>query len=274
MNVIDLLKKYDIRPKKAFGQNFLHAMPTLEKIVVAMDLTPDDVVIEVGAGLGVMTSLIAERAKHVTALEIDKNLFEIAKSEFGQLDNIEWVNGDALKLIPLLCRGGKFKIVGNIPYEITSPLLFQLLDHAETLSTSTLLMQKEVAARITAKPNTKDYGILSVVLQAHASCRKRFDVSPQNFFPPPKVMSSVIGLNFEQPMLPLKDAPFFRSVVRAAFGKRRKTLRNALLGSSLGVDEQQLDHALAASALDGGRRPETLTPAEYFSLATSLKSLL
>ncbi|MBI4126259.1 MAG: ribosomal RNA small subunit methyltransferase A [Deltaproteobacteria bacterium] len=282
-----LLKKYQIRPQKRLGQNFLIAPPTLEKIVSSLELKSDDTVVEIGPGLGVMTAMLAKRCHKVIAVEKDPRLLEIAHTEFGHIKNIEWVEGDFLEY------GLKniSKIIGNIPYEITSPILFKLLDHPHFLSTVVLLMQKEVSMRIVAKPRTKDYGILSVCCQAAASCQRLFDVSAASFIPPPKVTSSVVHLQFpkskpacSEPLSSdyrishsfgvrsqwLADQQWFRTVVRAAFGKRRKTLRNALLGSTLGIDAAQLDRALAASTIVGTRRPETLTVQEFKILANEM----
>lgn len=292
-SVVSFLKKYHIHPQKRLGQNFLIAPPTLEKIVSSLEVKVDDTVLEIGPGLGVMTAMIAERCQKVIAIEKDSRLLDIARSEFGYLNNIEWIEADFLqydlKLRENECTNAQvhLKIIGNIPYEITSPVLFKLLGHADCISTTVLLMQKEVAMRIVAKPRTKTYGILSVCCQAAATCERLFDVSAKSFIPPPKVTSSVVKLNFKTVSgirdpgsgekfsgsgvrTPDPDAQWFCTVVRAAFGKRRKTLRNALLGSALGIDAVKLDQTLDSCGISGTRRPEELSVEEFLLLARSL----
>lgn len=282
---------HGIIPKKRLGQHFLSAQPTIEKIVNAADLSPEDTVLEIGSGLGVMTATIAAKSKKVVAVEKDAALFDAAKSEFSAIGNIEWINADILKMRiegvfadeksvnrePLtvnrksITENRKNKILGNLPYNISSPIIFWMLENRAMISSAVVMLQKEVALRIAAAPGGKDYGILSVLLQAHANCKRLFDVSPKNFLPPPEVISSIVKIDFRKTGLKITDEKFFSAVVKAAFGKRRKTLRNALLGAqNLRIDRDSLDGIFAKLGLDGRRRPETLSVDEFAELANAL----
>lgn len=276
----NLLMKYEIRPKKRLGQNFLTATSTIEKIVRALDLKRDDIVLEIGSGLGLMTAMLAERCKHVVAVEHDTKLVEIANEEFKQIKNISWINENVLKLnlkrVLDECTNVRTyectKLVGNIPYNISSPILFWLLDNREPISTAVIMVQKEVGLRIVAKPGCKDYGITSVLTQAYAECKRLFDVSAASFIPPPKVISTVVKFDFKD-NAPIKDKARFRMIVRAAFGKRRKTLRNALIGSKeLCARKNVIDIALCEAGIDGKLRAEALSVDDYIRLARELKS--
>ena len=277
-----LLKKYQIRPKKHLGQHFLTAAPTIHKIVDALKIGADDDVIEIGSGLGVMTHLIARRARRVFAIERDQELIEIARKEFDS-DNIVWIQSDILKLTPrdILKQediGAKSpsiraKIVGNIPYNISTPILFWMLDHREALSRGVIMVQKEVGLRVVAPPGGKDYGIPSVLIQAFADCEKLFDISPKSFTPPPRVTSTVVQIDFRKENPKIGNEARFRAVVKGAFGKRRKTLRNALLGArGLWPNAHSLDSALAACGIEPNRRPATLSVDDYICLASHLEN--
>lgn len=261
-----LLKKYQIKPKKRLGQHFLTAPPTIDKIIASANPKKNDRFIEIGSGLGVMTAKLAEQCQHVSAIEYDRELFEIARAEFHSIKNISWINADILSFDIAAIAGAPLQIIGNLPYEITTPILFWLLAERASLKRATLMMQKEVAMRLVAKPGTKTYGILSVLVQAHASCHRLFDVGMQNFLPPPKVISSVVDLVFDEPYA-VQDEGALRRLVHAAFNKRRKTLRNALLASPLGLSSTALDRALQESGIDGSKRAEALSIAEYLRLA-------
>lgn len=268
-SIASLLKKYRIVPKKRLGQHFLAAPPTLAKIVRSLNPTLHDSVLEIGSGLGLMTAMLAAQCKNVIAVEYDKTLLAVAKEEFGHIDNISWIHADILDLSFENFLPQHAKIIGNIPYEITSPILFKLLDAANLVSSAVLLIQKEVAKRIVASPKTKDYGILAVCLQQGAKCQRLFDVSAKSFIPAPSVTSSVVRLDFS-PINP-RNTSWFRTVVRTAFNKRRKTLRNALLTSALKFDEEGIDGAFRKADIDGGRRPETLSVQEFERLAKALR---
>lgn len=276
-----LLGRHGITPKKRLGQHFLSAMPTIGKIVDAIAPSGDECVLEIGPGPGLMTALIAKRAGHVIAVEKDRSLAAVAREQLAAFPNAEVIEGDfldidlerAISSVPKRFRRRRIKVAGNLPYNISSPILFRLLDERRLISRAIIMLQKEVALRIAARPGGKDYGILSVRVQACAGARRLFDVSPGNFIPPPEVNSSVIEIDFEAgPPDKPDDEAWFARVVKAAFGKRRKTLRNALLGGGFPrLTPAALDEALSATGIDGKRRPETLSTADFIGLARALK---
>lgn len=277
-SVPSLLRKYRIAPRRRLGQHFLTAAPTMGKVVAALGCTEEDAAVEIGSGLGVMTALLAERAGHVFAIERDSHLLDIARKEFPS-DAITWIDADILKVdlcdIVLHFAGaeprGRLKVVGNLPYGISSPILFCFLEHRSFLERAVVMVQKEVALRICAPVGSKEYGILAVLLQAVADCRRLFDVSAKSFFPRPAVASSVVRLDFREGDCGIADESRFREIVKGAFGKRRKTLRNALLGArALGLNPDALDAALSSLGIDPRRRPETLTVDEFKRLASHL----
>jgi 16S rRNA (adenine1518-N6/adenine1519-N6)-dimethyltransferase len=281
-SVQTLLRKYGIVPKKALGQHFLSEIPTIRKIVRYIEPSEKDLIIEIGPGLGFMTRLLAERAETVLAVERDSRLLEIARDEHGDIGNIVWIQGDILKLTieriisscPKPKQGHNIKVAGNLPYNISTPILFWILSNRKKISRATIMLQKEVALRITAKPGNKDYGILAVRVQAVAKATKLFDISPTNFIPQPAVTSSVVDIDFAtgDKMRPTEEA-VFSDLVKAAFGKRRKTLRNSLLGSTiLGLSVSEIDSLLERASIDGRRRPETLTVSEFVKLAAIIKN--
>lgn len=270
-SVKSLLKKYGIVPKKRLGQHFLAETPTIEKIIKAAGFTPEDTVLEIGSGIGVMTAMTAQRVKNVIAVERDHVLFDAAKTEFIGFDNISWLNTDILKLD--IRPFGQLKLIGNLPYNISSPIIFWILENRAQISSALFMMQKEVALRIAAAPGGKDYGILSVLLQARADCKKLFDVSPKNFVPPPEVVSSVVKIQFGKTHCRIEDEKTFTALVKAAFGKRRKTLRNALIGAgNLHIDPNLLDEILTKINIDGKRRPETVGVDEFARLSNAFGS--
>jgi 16S rRNA (adenine1518-N6/adenine1519-N6)-dimethyltransferase len=256
------------RPRKALGQNFLRDMNVARKIVEAIAPAPDHTVLEIGPGEGVLTALLASRVKRLIAVELDTRaipgLMAIAAGK-----PVEIINDDilAIDFAPLVGPGKHLRVVGNIPYNITSPILFRILDQREVVDDAFLLMQREVARRLAAPHGNKEYGILSVSCQLHADVTVLFDVSPNVFFPKPEVTSSLVQLRMlEAPRFPVRDEVFFQSMVRAVFGKRRKTLRASLRyflpdipASGLPVDLQ--------------RRPEQLSIAELVQLANVLTPL-
>lgn len=275
-SVPSIISKYKIVPQKRLGQHFLSAQPTMEKIVGALEVAGTDVVVEIGSGLGIMTAMLAGRCKRVVAVERDTGLLEVARTEFADIKNIEWLEGDVLKLnIENIFRRNagsperrNVKIIGNLPYNISSPVLFWMLDNRAMISSALVLLQKEVATRLVARPGNRDYGILSVLIQAHAECKKVFDVSPSNFIPPPQVDSSVVRIEFDDRGRAILDEERFKATVKSAFGRRRKTLRNALLGAKdLRLGKGRIDAALAGCGIDGSRRPETLSVEEFIEVA-------
>jgi 16S rRNA (adenine1518-N6/adenine1519-N6)-dimethyltransferase len=243
------------------------------KIVDALGAVSKNIVLEIGCGLGVMTAMLAERCKTVVAVDADNATIEIARSEFEYLKNVDWIHADILKTdIAKVACGDKLLVIGNIPYNISSPILFHLIDHRRCISRAVIMMQKEVAVRVVAKPGGKDYGALSVMVQSYAKCKKLFNVARTNFIPPPKVTSSIIELDFSES--PKNNIPMLRQVVQVAFQKRRKTLRNTLLGSrNLSLKPEDLDRILAKLNIDPRRRPETLSVDEFHRLTGEIAPL-
>lgn len=267
-----IIRRHGLFPKKRLGQHFLVAMPTIEKIARELGAKEDDCVIEIGPGLGIMSAILANTCSRVIAIERDPAALGVARAEFGDIENIEWLESDILKINLLTLVSSKAKIIGNLPYNISSPILFWMLENRRNIDRAVVMLQKEVAARIVSVPNCKDYGIPSVLLQAYASCKKLFDVSASSFFPPPKVISSVVRIEFGGD--PPVDFSRFRSVVKAAFGKRRKTLRNALIGAGgLGIDPKRLNGVFEASRIDPKKRPEALSVSEFIKLTLAFDSL-
>jgi 16S rRNA (adenine1518-N6/adenine1519-N6)-dimethyltransferase len=254
------------RPKKALAQHFLRDPGILAKIVEAAGLTPEDTVLEIGPGPGDMTALLGERVRRVVAVEIDHALCDHLRERFAATPRIEIVQGDILEypLMPL----GRFKVVANIPYYLTAPILFHLLGHRGQIPSLTLLLQKEVARRIVAPPGGKEYGALSVAVQFYTEARLCFTVAAGSFTPAPKVDSAVVHLAVRaKPAVSVRDEALFFRIVRAAFGQRRKTLRNALKPL---FSEETLARAFAATGIIPTRRGETLSLEEFGLLADAL----
>lgn len=269
--------KYKLyRPKKFLGQNFLVDDNISRKIVSSIEAGENDVVIEIGPGQGALTKHFIKSCLHFVAVEIDASVVLMLKEKYGQSlnlmneDFLKFDFGKVFKLFSVSVKAGvaerKLKIIGNIPYNITSEILFKIIDSDTEIDSAVIMVQKEVAARITAKPGTKQYGILAVQIQAFADVRALFDVPPTAFFPKPDVYSTVIKLVINKYKYQINDRENFRSVVRTAFGKRRKTLRNSLkeLFQEKNIDEKDIP-------LDFTRRPETLTVGEFVLIANMIK---
>lgn len=266
--------------RRPLGQHFLFDPKILKKIVDCAGITSEDTVVEIGPGLGTMTKFLSGRAKKVIAIEIDKKLIEKLKEIFsiipprpplekggkGGFGNVELIQADALRF-PYETIKGKFKVVANIPYYITTPILFRLLEFKEKLLSMTLLLQKEVAQRITASPETsgKDYGVLSITTQLHTKPRLKFYVPKGAFSPPPEVDSAVVHFEVSpKPLYTIKDETFFLKVVKAAFSHRRKTILNSLKPFN-GIKE-----ALSAAGIDSKSRAEVLSIKDFIKLADAL----
>jgi 16S rRNA (adenine1518-N6/adenine1519-N6)-dimethyltransferase len=272
-----LLKRYGLLPKKGLGQHFLWQSQVVERIAAAAALTKEDVVLEIGPGLGVLTAALARRAGLVIAVEIDGSLLPLLKETLGGYDNIRVVKGDALKVdfgnllddyAPRFT--GACKVVGNLPYCITSPLLMRLLYGEFRKELFVFMVQKEVARRIAAVPGGKDYGSLSVAVQYLAVPQCLFQVSPHAFYPRPEVESTVMNLtSLQQPAVRVEDTEIFFRVVRAAFRYRRKTLRNALQEAGLWHPPKD-DDIFEIAGIVPERRGETLDLAEFSRLADAL----
>ncbi|MEW6108008.1 MAG: 16S rRNA (adenine(1518)-N(6)/adenine(1519)-N(6))-dimethyltransferase RsmA [Nitrospirota bacterium] len=247
--------------KKYLGQNFLYDPSILRKIIDAAGLSPEDTVVEIGPGPGRLTKLLAERVKKLIAIEFDKELFERLRVDFAGTNNVELVLGDALKFNYESI--GCFKVVANIPYYITTPIIFRLLEAKDSLRTITITVQKEVAERVIAGPGGKDYGVLSIMVQYHARPEIKFIIRKEAFRPVPKVDSAVLHMKIlEEPPVAVKDEKLLFKIVKTAFSQRRKTLSNSL--KIFGAD---IKYILSDSGIDPKRRPETLSITEFAVLA-------
>ncbi len=244
--------------------------------MAALELVPQDLVVEVGPGLGALTVFLTQEAGRVVALEVDPHLAAYLQTElFAGEPRVEIVCQDVLHFDFLqLAREAKapLVVVGNLPYQITSPLLFKLAGEKAAISRAVLMMQQEVGARLTAGPGTKDYGILSVLLQYHFAMTRMFSLGPANFFPPPQVTSVVMELMPREFEPQAQDKVFFAQVVKSAFATRRKTLRNTLAvrGQALGLSAPEVLAALEHLHIDPGRRGETLSVPEFVHLSNEL----
>lgn len=246
------------------GQNFLYDPAILGRIIEAAGLREEDTVVEIGPGPGKMTKLLAEKVRRLIAIELDRSLFDRLRVEMAGQGNVELVHADALKF-PYE-EIGPFKVVANIPYYITTPIIFRLLEAGKGLQTMTLTVQKEVAERIVAQPGKKDYGVLSIMVGLSAEARMRFIIPKEEFRPVPKVDSAVIHLVLrKEPPVLLTDEKMFSRVVRTAFAQRRKTLSNSLKPLALNMKE-----ILAGAGIDPSRRPETLSMEEFARISNAL----
>ncbi|MCB0720757.1 MAG: ribosomal RNA small subunit methyltransferase A [Ignavibacteriae bacterium] len=253
-------KKY--RPKKFLGQNFLVDNNIARKIISSLDIAEGDNVLEIGPGHGALTKFLVEKDCNYSAVELDKSIYENLQQEYG--DKINLVHKDFLKLTgqeirSLFNNKSKIKIIGNIPYNITSEILFRIFDMRDDISIAIMMMQKEVAHRLTAKPNTKDYGILAVQTGLYSDVKILFNVPPTAFFPKPRVHSSVVKFRLKD--IKIKNEDLFKTVVRTSFGQRRKVMSNSLkqFFEESGIDINSIN-------FDFSRRPESLTIDEFLHL--------
>jgi 16S rRNA (adenine1518-N6/adenine1519-N6)-dimethyltransferase len=270
-----LLRKYDIRPRKRLSQSFLIDPNITSKIAGLLEPGPADTVVEIGPGLGVLTGIIAPQVKKIIAIEIDPGLVEILNAEISR-DNVSIVHEDFLKFdFPRVvddCEpdNARVKVIGNVPYNISSAIVFRLLEFRHLISTAVLMLQKEVAERIAAGPGSRDYGIVSVIVSMYARIRREFVVPPGCFYPRPNVDSAVIKMTFrDRPLVQLENPELFRELVRASFAQRRKTLLNNLKNSRF-HDSGQIENILDACAIDGRRRAESLSAEEFGSLSNEI----
>ncbi len=274
--VREIIERYGFRFNKKLGQNFLVDQNILNKIVEGAGISDEDQVLEVGPGIGTLTAALARRAKQVIAVELDDQLIPILRETLGDYDNVEVVHGDILKLSikDLLQKhfgSGTIKVVANLPYYVTTPIVMMFLEEDLPLDSLTIMVQREVAERMKASPGGKDYGALTVAVQYYAKPAIIATVPPTVFMPPPNVDSVVIRLELlEEPSVHVEDKQLFFQVVHAAFGKRRKTLLNALSASSLGFQKDTLLELLSAAGIDGRRRGETLSLQEFADITNVL----
>lgn len=256
------------RPKKRFGQNFLRDQHVLDRIVGAADFHEDDRILEIGPGRGALTGRLLATGLPVLAVEIDRDLG--AELQSRDEKNLDVVIGDVLRLDwAALLSKPPYKLIANLPYNISSQVLFKVLDYRHAFLRLVLMFQKEVGERLLAEEGSRNYGILTALLQPWFRITRVVRVSPGAFFPPPKVDSVVLCLEpLSEPRLKLLDEALYRKLVRGAFGQRRKTLRNSLLGS--GWVAEQIDRAFSEAGIDPGRRGETLKIEEFGCLANIL----
>lgn len=268
-----ILKTFNLRADKRLGQNFLVDEQIVNKIISAAELTAEDTVLEVGPGIGTLTQALAETGAQVVAVELDRRLLPVLAKTLAGYDNIEIINEDILQLdIRKAVPKENFKVVANLPYYITTPIIFNLLEQKLPMERMVAMVQKEVAERMVAKPGGKDYGALSVAIQYYTEPEIAFLVPPGSFVPPPSVDSAVIVCKRRQePPVDIVDAKLFFRVVKAAFSVRRKMLSNAL--KNMGIDSEQAALWLETAGIDGKRRGETLSLPEFAVLTNTFEKI-
>lgn len=272
-----VINKYDFAFQKKFGQNFLIDSNILENIISAAEITKEDFVLEIGPGIGTMTQYLCENAREVVAVEIDKMLIPILEDTLSEYDNVTVINQDILKTdINKLAKeknGGKpIKVVANLPYYITTPIIMGLFESCVPIDSITIMVQKEVADRMQVGPGTKDYGALSLAVAYYAKARIMLEVPPTCFMPKPNVGSAVIRLTrHKKPVVEVKDERLMFKIIRASFNQRRKTLVNGLKNSSeLSFTKEEIVQAINAIGKSETIRGEVLTLAEFADLANTL----
>ncbi len=276
-NTIAVLQKYNFNFQKKFGQNFLIDEHVLEKIIRDAGITKDDCVLEIGPGIGTMTQYLAENARQVVAVEIDKALIPILKDTLSEYSNVEIINEDILKVdIKSICQqysdGKPIKVVANLPYYITTPIIMGLFESKVPLDSITVMVQKEVADRMQCQPGSKDYGALSLAVQYYANPQIVANVPPNCFMPRPNVGSAVIKLSlYPAPPVDVNDESFMFKLIRASFNQRRKTLINGLKGGSINISKEDILEALEKMELSPTIRGEALTLEEFAKLSNLLK---
>ena len=274
---IEVLQKYNFSFQKKFGQNFLIDPHVLDKIIAAAEITKDDFVLEIGPGIGTLTQYLAEAAREVVAVEIDSTLIPILEDTLSAYDNVSVINEDVLNVdlrkLAQERNGGKpIKVVANLPYYITTPIIMSLFESHVPLKSLTVMVQKEVALRMQAGPGTKDYGALSLAVQYYASPYLAANVPPNCFMPRPNVGSAVIRLTrFEETPVQVKDEKLLFRLIRASFNQRRKTLQNGLVNSQeLDFTKEQVAAAIATLGVSPSVRGEALTLEQFAALANAL----
>lgn len=276
-NTIDIIQKYDFVFQKRFGQNFLVDTHVLDKIIQAAGLTKEDMVLEIGPGIGTMTQYLAENAGRVMAVEIDSNLIPILEETLKDYDNVTVINEDILKVdVKALAEeynGGRpIKVVANLPYYITTPIIMGLFESRVPIENITVMVQKEVAERMQAGPGTKNYGALSLAVQYYAEPYIVANVPPNCFIPRPSVGSAVIRLTRHEKMpVEVKDEKLMFALIRASFNQRRKTLQNSLSNSGeLSFSKEEIGRAIEKMGLSSSVRGEALTLEQFAGLADVL----
>ena len=269
-----ICKRFDIKMSKKLGQNFLIKRGIVDEIVHAAELTPGEPVLEVGPGIGTLTQGLAQSGADVTAIELDRRLLPVLDTTLASYDNVRIIHGDVLKLdVPSIMNHKPFKVVANLPYYITTPIIMSLLESKLPIERLVVMVQKEVALRMVAKPGTKDYGALSVAVQYYTEPDIVLDVPPKSFLPAPAVTSSVIRCVLrDKPPVDVIDEKLFFRVVKAGFAQRRKTFANTM--KTTGLSKDRIEELLAKANIDGQRRGETFTLQEFADVANAWAALI
>ena len=269
-----ICKRFDIKMSKKLGQNFLIKRGIVDEIVKAADLQEGEPVLEIGPGIGTLTQGLAQSGANVTAIELDTRLLEVLDTTLAQYSNVTIVHGDVLKLdVPSIMNNEPFKVVANLPYYITTPIIMSLLESRLPIERLVVMVQKEVALRMVAKPGTKDYGALSVAVQYYTKPDIVLDVPPKSFLPAPAVTSSVIRCVLrDKPPVDVVDEKLFFRVVKAGFAQRRKTFANTM--KTTGLSKDRIEELLAKVNIDGQRRGETFTLQEFADVANAWAALI
>ena len=269
-----ICKRFDIKMSKKLGQNFLIKRGIVDEIVHAAEITVGEPVLEVGPGIGTLTQGLAQSGADVTAIELDRRLLEVLDTTLASYDNVRIIHGDVLKLdVPTIMNHKPFKVVANLPYYITTPIIMSLLESKLPIERLVVMVQKEVALRMIAKPGTKDYGALSVAVQYYTEPDIVLDVPPKSFLPAPAVTSSVIRCVLrDKPPVDVIDEKLFFRVVKAGFAQRRKTFSNTM--KTTGLTRDRIEELLAKVNIDGQRRGETFTLQEFADVANAWAALI
>ncbi|MCY6370112.1 16S rRNA (adenine(1518)-N(6)/adenine(1519)-N(6))-dimethyltransferase RsmA [Clostridium ganghwense] len=275
VNTKELVKKYDFKFTKSLGQNFLIDHRVLDDIVEGSEVSKEDFVIEIGPGVGTLTKELLTKAKKVCAVELDSELIPILENELGEFENFKLIHKDALKVDfnEIIGDEKNVKVVANLPYYVTTPIIARILNQNYNFKSLTIMIQKEVAERIDAEPNCKEYGSLSVLVQYYCDTKIVRTVSPTSFVPQPKVDSIIIRLDkLDKPRVETKDKDLFFKIVRQSFNMRRKTLRNAIKSMKI-MDAETMEKAFENANIDSKRRGETLSLQEFANLANAVYDL-
>jgi 16S rRNA (adenine1518-N6/adenine1519-N6)-dimethyltransferase len=275
----EVLERYNMSAKKKFGQNFLIDSGVLEGIVEAAGVTKDDFVLEIGPGIGTLTQYLTEAARAVVAVEIDTSLLKVLDDTLSEYDNVTVINKDVLKvdigeLAGQYNDGKPIKVVANLPYYITTPIIMKLFESGAPIEGITVMVQQEVAERMAAAPGNKDYGSLSLAVGYYANARQVLSVPPSSFIPQPKVGSAVVNLTrYDEPRVTVRDEKYLFEIIRTSFNQRRKTIANSISNNPhLGASRQQVQDALISMGIDERARGEILTLEQFAELSDILQT--
>lgn len=263
-----ILKTFNLRASKRLGQNFLIDAEVVKKIVDAAEIAEGEEILEIGPGIGTLTQGLLEAGAKVTAVEIDKKLPAVLAETLAGYENFKLIQGDILKVNLQEIFSGSFKVVANLPYYITTQILLSLLEKKLPVTKIVTMVQKEVAERMTAAPNSKTYGAMTVAVQFRSDVKIAFDVLPSSFLPRPEITSSVVVCDIKKSPIKVSDEDFFIKVVRASFGQRRKTILNSLVGA--GFPREVISKALQEAEINFERRAETLSIEDFSRLAEKI----